>query len=96
MHVHTFTVESNQKVENKLFQRDTVVPELRERRTVQDSNQESSDLNIDNCTQSTSESGHTRTRLERDVNREQHRSPNKSYGTTGGQQSQPGATAKSS
>ena len=39
----------------------------------------------DSCTQSTSESRHTRLRLERDVNREQHRSPNKSYGTTGGQ-----------
>ena len=42
------------------------------------------------------ESRHTRLRLERDVNRKQHRHSNKSYGTTGGQRSQPGATAKSS
>ena len=42
------------------------------------------------------ESRHTRLRLERDVNKEQHRRSNKSYGTLGGQQSQPGATAKSS
>ena len=42
------------------------------------------------------ESRHTRLRLERDVNREQHRCSNKSYGTTGGQKSQHGATAKSS
>ena len=31
------------------------------------------------------ESRHTRLHLERDVNREQHRHSNKSYGTTGGQ-----------
>ena len=42
------------------------------------------------------ESRHTRLCLERDVNREQHRHSNKSYGTTSGQRSQPGATAKSS
>ena len=42
------------------------------------------------------ESRHTRLRLERDVNREQHRYSNKSYGTTGGQRSQPRATAMSS
>ena len=39
------------------------------------------------------ESRHTRLHLERDVNREQHRHSNKSYGTTGRQRSQPGATA---
>ena len=41
-----------------------------------------------------SESRHTGTHLERDVNGEQHRSSDKSYGTTGRQRSQPGATAK--
>ena len=34
----------------------------------------------------------TRTCLERDINREQHRSSDKSYGTTGRQRNQPGAT----
>ena len=42
------------------------------------------------------ESRHTRLHLERDVKREQHRHSNKSYGTMGGQRSQPGATEKSS
>ena len=37
------------------------------------------------------ESRHTRLCLERDVNREQHRHSNKSYGTMGGQRSQTGA-----
>ena len=91
-HAHSGT---QSKVENKLSSGD-ICPRTTRERTVRDSIQESSDLNIDNCTQSTSESGHTRTHLERDVNREQHRSPNKSYGTMGGQRSQPGATAKSS
>ena len=74
----------NSKRENSLRQ------QLRESRTRHRKKKE------DSCTQSPSESRHTRLCLERDVNREQNRSPNKSYGTTGGQQSQPGATAKSS
>ena len=81
-HAHS-GIQSISKKKN-FFKRDTVVPERRER-TVRDSNQESSDLDTENCTQSTSKSRHTRTRLERDVNREQHRSSDMSYGTTGRQ-----------
>ena len=53
-HVHTFTAESNQKVEEKKKSlKDTVFPKQRER-TVQDSKQESSELDTekDSCTQS--------------------------------------------
>ena len=56
--VHTFTAESNQKVEkeNLSKKKDTVVPKQRER-TVRDSKQESSELDTekDSCTQSTRE-----------------------------------------
>ena len=44
--IHMFTAESNQKVENKLFQEETVVPEQRER-TVQNSKQESPELDTE-------------------------------------------------
>ena len=46
--VHTFTAESNQKVENKFFfqKKKTVVPEQQER-TVQDSKQESPELDTE-------------------------------------------------
>ena len=83
--VHMLTAESNQKVKRKLFQKRHSCPRTMRERTVRDNNQESSDLDTENCTHSTSESRHKSTRLERDVNREQHRSPDKSYGTMGRQ-----------
>ena len=85
-HKHSGIQLKSRKI--NFFKKKTVVPEQRER-TVRDNKQES-------CMQSMRESGYTRLRLERDVNREQHRRSNKSYGTTGGQQSQAEATAKSS
>ena len=98
--VHTFTAESNQKVENKFFfqKRRQLSPNSEGENNLRQQAREfrTRHRKKDSCTQSTSESRHTRLHLERDVNREQHRSPNKSYGTMGGQQSQPGATAKSS
>ena len=92
--VHMFTTGLKQKVEIKFFQREnSCLLAARENSSRQQIREFTNrHRKKDSCTQSMSESRHTRTRLERDVNREQHRSSDKSYGTTGGQQNQPGAT----
>ena len=90
-HVHSGT---QTKVENKFFSKeDSCLRAARENSSRQQLREFTNrHRKKDSCTQSTSESRHTRTCLERDVNREQHRSSDKSYGTTGGQRNQPGAT----
>ena len=46
-HVHTFTAESNQKVENKFFQKEDSCPRTAREKAVRDSNQESSELDTE-------------------------------------------------
>ena len=96
-HVHMFTAEPNQNRKRTLYKKkkkkETVVPKLRER-TVQDSNQESLGPDTENHTHPTNKSRHTKLRQKGDVNREQHRSPDKSHGTMGRQRSKPRAIAE--
>ena len=68
-HHHAFTAESNQKVEKE---------NLPKRRQLSPNSEKEWFKKKDSCTQPTRESRHTRLRLERDVNREQHRHSNKS------------------
>ena len=82
-----FTVESNQKVEKENLSKKTVVPKTARENS---SRQQAREFRTRHRkgqlhTVHERESRHTRLRLERDVNREQHRHSSKSYGTTGGQ-----------
>ena len=97
--IHTFTVESNQKVEKEILSKRRQLFLNSEREN--SSRQQAREFRTRHrkgqlYTVHKRESRHTRLCLGRDVNREQHRHSNKSYGTTGGQRSQPGATTKNS
>ena len=96
--IHTFTAESNQKVEKEnLRKREHSCSQTARENSLRQQAREFRTRNRKGqlYTVHERESRHTRLRLGRDVNREQHRCSNKSYGTMGGQQSQPGATTKS-
>ena len=99
--IHTFTAESNQKVKNKNLSKKKRRHSCSQTARENSSRQQAREFRTRHrkgqlYTVHERESRHTRLCLERDVNREQHRCSNESYGTTGGQRSQPRATAKSS
>ena len=97
MHSHVHSGIQSKGRKRKSSKKNTVVPEQRERTVLRQQAREFRTRHRKGQLYPVHEreSRHTRLRLGRDVNREQHRCSNKSYGTMGGQRSQPGATTKS-